>query len=316
MSLTDTISTASVFAARAGAEVDGNREMVGVGAANVAAGFFQGFPVSTSGSRTAVAAQNGAKTQVTGLVGATAILLLLIFAPGLLRDLPQPALAAVVIAASMSLADIRGLRRLRRQRRSDFLLAMAAFLGVAFLGVLPGIGIAVGLSIINVFRRAWRPHQAVLGRVEGWPGTTTPSPPHNAPPAWSSHLPVRRPAVLRECTNLPRPGPASREMRAPPAVDRGGSRADHRCRHHRGRRAGRSLPPAERRRDQPGLRRTQDPRPSEDRRTTSSPRPSTQTTSSKPSPRPSGPSASRPERNGPKAQAPSRCVERLTFTSG
>ena len=145
VSLTDTISTASVFAARTGAEVDGDREMVGVGAANLAAGFFQGFPVSTSGSRTAVAAQNGAKTQLTGLVGAAAILLLLIFAPGLLRDLPQPALAAVVIAASMSLADIRGLRRLRRQRRSDFRLALAAFLGVAFLGVLPGIAIAVGL---------------------------------------------------------------------------------------------------------------------------------------------------------------------------
>ena len=170
MSLTDTISTASVFAARKGAEVDGDREMVGVGAANLAAGLFQGFPVSTSGSRTAVAAQNGAKTQVTGLVGAAAILLLLIFAPGLLRDLPQPALAAVVIAASMSLADISGLRRLRRQRRSDFHLALAAFLGVAFLGVLPGIAIAVRLSILNVFRRAWRPHQAVLGRVEGMAG--------------------------------------------------------------------------------------------------------------------------------------------------
>ena len=170
VSLTDTISTASVFAARTGAEVDGDREMIGVGAANIAAGFFQGFPVSTSGSRTAVAAENGSKSQVTGLVGAAAILLLLLFAPGLLRDLPQPALAAVVIAASMSLADIAGLRRLRRQRTSDFLLALAAFLGVAFLGVLPGIAIAVGLSIMNVFRRAWRPHQAVLGRVEGMAG--------------------------------------------------------------------------------------------------------------------------------------------------
>ena len=170
VSLADTISTASVFAARTGSEVDGDREMIGVGAANIAAGFFQGFPVSTSGSRTAVAAENGARSQMTGLVGAGAILLLLLFAPGLLRDLPQPALAAVVISAAMSLADISGLRRLRRQRTSEFLLAVAAFLGVAFLGVLPGIGIAVGLSIVNVFRRAWQPHQAVLGRVEGLPG--------------------------------------------------------------------------------------------------------------------------------------------------
>ena len=170
VSLTDTISTASVFATRAGTEVDGDREMIGVGAANIAAGLFQGFPISTSGSRTAVAWENGAKSQLTGLVGAAAILLMLLFAPGLLRNLPQPTLAAVVIAASLFLTDIPGLRRLRRQRVSDFRLALAAFLGVALLGVLPGIGIAVGLSIMNVFRRAWRPHQAVLGRVRGKAG--------------------------------------------------------------------------------------------------------------------------------------------------
>jgi MFS superfamily sulfate permease-like transporter len=170
VSLTDTISTASVFAERTGSEVDGNREMIGVGAANLAAGFFQGFPVSTSGSRTAVAFQNGSKSQVTGLVGAVTITAMLLFAPGLLRNLPQPALAAVVIAASMSLADLAGVRRLRRQRTSDFILAIAAFLGVALLGVLPGIAIAVALSIMNVFRRVWWPHQAVLGRTEGMAG--------------------------------------------------------------------------------------------------------------------------------------------------
>ena len=167
VSLTDTISTASVFADKTGAEIDGNREMVGVGAASIAAGFFQGFPVSTSGSRTAVAFQSGARTQVTGLVGAAAIVTMLLVAPGLLRDLPQPALAAVVIAASLSLADIAGLRRLRRQRRSDFVLALVAFLSVALLGVLPGIAVAVGMSILNVFRRVWWPHQAVLGRSVG-----------------------------------------------------------------------------------------------------------------------------------------------------
>ncbi len=170
VSLTDTISTASAFASRSGEQVHGNKEMIGIGAANIAAGFFQGFPVSTSGSRTAVAAQNGAKTQLTGLVGAAAILLLLVFAPGLLRNLPQPTLAAVVIAASLSLADIAGMRRLWRQRKSDFALAAAAFLGVALLGVLPGIALAVGLSILDVFRRAWRPYQAVLGRVDGMAG--------------------------------------------------------------------------------------------------------------------------------------------------
>jgi high affinity sulfate transporter 1 len=170
VALTDTISTASSFAARSGEEVDGQREMIGIGAANLAAGLFQGFPVSTSGSRTAVAERAGAKTQVTGLVGAVAIVLILLLFPGVLRDLPQPILAAVVIAASLSLADLRGTVRLYRMRRAEFLLSLAAFLGVVLLGVLPGIALAIALSIGNVFRRAWWPYQTVLGRVPGLPG--------------------------------------------------------------------------------------------------------------------------------------------------
>ncbi len=170
VALTDTISTASAFAARTGQEVDGNGEMIGIGAANVAASFFQGFPVSTSGSRTAVAEQAGAKTQITGLVGAAAIVLMLVFAPWLLQNLPNPTLAAVVIAASLSLADIPGTVRLWRQRRVEFLLSITAFLGVALLGVLAGIAVAVALSIFNVFRRAWWPYQTTLGRVPGLAG--------------------------------------------------------------------------------------------------------------------------------------------------
>jgi high affinity sulfate transporter 1 len=170
VALTDTISTASAFAARTGQEVDGNGEMIGIGAANLAAGFFQGFPVSTSGSRTAVAEQSGARTQLTGVVGAAAIVLMLVLVPGLLSDLPQPTLAAVVIAASLSLADIPGVVRLWQQRRIEFLLSMVAFLGVALLGVLAGIAVAVALSILNVFRRAWRPYQTTLGRVPGMSG--------------------------------------------------------------------------------------------------------------------------------------------------
>ena len=170
VALTDTISTASAFAARTGQEVDGNGEMIGIGAANVAAGFFQGFPVSTSGSRTAVAEQAGAKTQLTGVVGAALIVLMLVLVPGLLKSLPDPTLAAIVIAASLSLADIPGTVRLWHQRRVEFLLCIAAFLGVALLGVLQGIAVAVALSILNVFRRAWRPYQTTLGRLEGTPG--------------------------------------------------------------------------------------------------------------------------------------------------
>ncbi|RZU49412.1 high affinity sulfate transporter 1 [Krasilnikovia cinnamomea] len=167
VSLTDTISTASAFAARTGQEVRGNQEMIGIGAANIAASFFQGFPVSTSGSRTAVAEQSGARSQLTGVVGAGLILLMLVLVPGLLKDLPQPALGAVVIAASLSLADIPGTVRLWRHRRTEFAVAMIAFLGVALLGVLPGIVVAVVLSVLNVFRRLWWPYQAVLGRVPG-----------------------------------------------------------------------------------------------------------------------------------------------------
>jgi high affinity sulfate transporter 1 len=170
VSLADTISTASAFADRTGQEVDGNGEMLGIGAANLAAGLFQGFPVSTSGSRTAVAERSGAKTQLTGVTGAVLITLMIVLVPGLFRNLPNPALAAVVITAALSLADIPGTVRLWRQRRTEFLLSVAAFLGVALLGVLPGIAIAVGLSILNVFRRSWWPYGTVLGRVEGLAG--------------------------------------------------------------------------------------------------------------------------------------------------
>jgi high affinity sulfate transporter 1 len=170
VSLADTISTASAFAARTGQEIDGNGEMIGIGAANLAAGLFQGFPVSTSGSRTAVAERSGAKTQLTGVVGAVVIIVMIVLVPGLFRNLPNPALAAVVITASLSLADIPGTVRLWRQRKVEFSLSIAAFLGVALLGVLPGIAIAVALSILNVFRRAWWPYDTELGRVEGLEG--------------------------------------------------------------------------------------------------------------------------------------------------
>ncbi len=170
VALADTISTSSSFADRRGEDVDGNKEMVGLGAANLAAGLFQGFPVSTSGSRTAVAEQSGAKTQVTGLVGAAVITLMLLFVPGLLQDLPQPTLAAVVIAASLSLADLPATRHLWSQSGTDFTLSMAAFAGVVLLGVLPGIVVAITLSVANVFRRAWWPYHVKLGRRAGVAG--------------------------------------------------------------------------------------------------------------------------------------------------
>jgi len=170
VALADTISTASSFAARQGAEINGNREMIGIGTANIAAGFFQGFPVSTSGSRTAVAEKAGARSQLTGLVGALMIGLMLVAFPNLLASLPQPTLAAVVIAASISLADIPATRRLFAQRKADFWLSITAFLSVVLFGVLAGIVIAIALSVGNVFRRIWWPYRTELGKVEGIAG--------------------------------------------------------------------------------------------------------------------------------------------------
>jgi high affinity sulfate transporter 1 len=173
VSLTDTIATSTSFAARRGDEVDPNQEMVGMGAANVAAGLFQGFAISASGSRTAVAEQAGSKSQVTGIVGALAVVSLLLFFPSLLSDLPQTALAAVVIAAALSLMDAATLRTYLRMRRTALVLSIVATIGVVLLGVLQGILLAVVLSILLFFRRNWWPHGEVLGHVshlEGWHG--------------------------------------------------------------------------------------------------------------------------------------------------
>ncbi|HJS28320.1 MAG TPA: sulfate permease [Anaerolineales bacterium] len=166
----DTISTSAGFAARKGYEVDGNQELVGIGSANLLASLFQGFAVSTSSSRTAVAEQSGARTQLTGVVAGISVLVMLLFLPGLVRNLPQSALAAIVIAASFRLFDVKELRRLWRIRRSEFFLALVCILGVALVGVLEGIVISIFLSVLQFFERAWRPYSTVLGEPEGVAG--------------------------------------------------------------------------------------------------------------------------------------------------
>ena len=174
VSLTDTIATATSFAARRGDEVNPDQEMVGIGTSNIAAGFFQGFAVSVSGSRTAVADQSGAKTQLTGVVGAVLVVLLLLFFNGLLADLPQTALAAVVITAALSLTDLAAVRRFARIRPSSLAVSLVATAGVILLGVLQGIVIAIVLIVLLFFKRSWWPHGAVLGNVPelgGWHST-------------------------------------------------------------------------------------------------------------------------------------------------
>ena len=168
--LADTATLSRTLAARRGEHVDMNQEIIAVGAANVAAGLFQGFPVSASASRTAVAESTGARTQLTGVVGAAAVVVVLFAANGLGQNLPVAALGAVIIAAAWTLLDVRSMVWLWRIRRSEFLLCSGALLGVAVLGVLPGVVVAIALSVANFVRRAWRPYDAVLGRVPGRKG--------------------------------------------------------------------------------------------------------------------------------------------------
>jgi MFS superfamily sulfate permease-like transporter len=158
------------YAARTGSYVDPNQEMIGLGAANLAAGFFQGFPISSSSSRTPVAEAAGAKTQLSGVVGALAVALLLVAAPDLLSQLPSSALAAVVIASAIGLIEIADLRRIWRIQRWEFWLSIGCLAGVAVLGAVPGIGLAIVIAVIEFLWDGWRPHSAVLGRAEGVKG--------------------------------------------------------------------------------------------------------------------------------------------------
>jgi len=163
----DTSVLSRTFAAKTRTVVDPNQEMIGLGSANLATGLFQGFAISASSSRTPVVEAAGAKTQITGVVGAIGVALLLVFAPNLLKDLPSSALAAVVIAAAIGLFEITDLRRIFRIQQWEFWLSIVCFIGVAVFGVIPGIGIAIVIAVIEFLWDAWRPHYAVLGRVAG-----------------------------------------------------------------------------------------------------------------------------------------------------
>ncbi|AQH03915.1 transporter (plasmid) [Burkholderia sp. KK1] len=170
ISFADTSVLSRTFAARASRRVDPNQEMIGLGVANLATGFFQGFPISSSSSRTPVAEAAGAKTQVTGIVGALAVAAVLLAGPNLLRYLPTSALAAVVIAAAIGLFEFRDLKRIYRIQQWEFWLSICCFVGVAVFGAIPGIFIAVVIAVIEFLWDGWRPHYAVLGRVEGLRG--------------------------------------------------------------------------------------------------------------------------------------------------
>jgi len=159
-----------VYAMRGGYRADTNQELIALGAADLATGLFQGFPISSSATRTPVAESAGSKTQVTGVVGALAIASLLVFLPGLLQDLPTAALAAVVISAVLGLVEVPALVRVYRLRRTEFVISLLCFLGVVLFGIIQGVFVAVGVALLHLVWQAWRPHFAVLGRVQGVKG--------------------------------------------------------------------------------------------------------------------------------------------------
>ena len=166
VSFADTSVLSRTYAARLRTPVDPNQEMAGLGIANLAAAFFQGFPISSSSSRTPVAEAAGARTQLTGVIGAISIAVLLMLAPQLLQSLPHTALAAVVIAAAIGLIEVSDLRRIYRIQRWEFWLSMACFAGVAVFGAIPGIALAIVIAVIEFLWDGWRPHSAVLGSVD------------------------------------------------------------------------------------------------------------------------------------------------------
>ena len=170
VSFADTSVLSRIYAARTRMRVDPNQEMVALGAANLAAGLFQGFPISSSSSRTPVAEAAGARSQLTGVFGALGVAGLLLAAPDLLHQLPTSALAAVVIASAIGLIAITDLRRIYRIQRWEFWLSIVCTAGVVVLGAIAGIGLAIVIAVIEFLWHGWRPYSAVLGRADGLKG--------------------------------------------------------------------------------------------------------------------------------------------------
>jgi MFS superfamily sulfate permease-like transporter len=170
VSFSSMMLTARSFASRNGYEIDADREFAALGAANIAAAVSQGFAVSGADSRTAMADSAGGRTQVTGLVAAGAIALVLLFLTDPLRYVPIAALGAVLMMASLSLLDLRTLRELYRLNRMEFALSVLATLGVIWVGAIQAILVAVVLALLRFVQLTFRPSVETLGEVPGHPG--------------------------------------------------------------------------------------------------------------------------------------------------
>jgi sulfate permease, SulP family len=178
----DNVLTARAFAARNGYRINANQELLALGAANIGNGLMQGFPVSSSGSRTAIGDSLGSRSQIFSLVAFAIVILVLLWLRPLLSLFPKAALGAIVIYAALRLIELSEFQRLKHFKSSEFRLALITLFGVLATDILAGVGIAVGLSVLDLFARLMRPHDAVLGEVphlaglhdiEDWPGATT-----------------------------------------------------------------------------------------------------------------------------------------------
>ena len=178
----DNVLTARSFADRGGYRIDANQELLALGAVNLGNGLMQGFPVSSSGSRTAIGESLGSRSQLFSLVALVVVLAVLLFLRPLLALFPMAALGAIVIYAALRLIDIGEFRRMLRFKPSEFRLALITVAGVVFTDILMGVALAVALSVIDLFARLMRPNDAVMGEVPNlaglhdvsdWEGATT-----------------------------------------------------------------------------------------------------------------------------------------------
>ncbi|RDH77283.1 solute carrier 26 family protein [Mycolicibacterium moriokaense] len=170
VAFSDNVLTARAFAARHGQQVDANAELRALGVCNAGAGLLQGFPVSSSGSRTALGDALGGRTQLYSLISLACVLVVMVAGRGVLANFPTAALGALVVYAALRLVDISEFKRLARFRRSEFVLALATTASVVLFGVLYGVLVAIALSILDLLRRVARPHDAILGFVPGVAG--------------------------------------------------------------------------------------------------------------------------------------------------
>jgi sulfate permease, SulP family len=170
VAFSDNVLTARSFASRHHQEIDANAELRALGVSNAAAGLTNGFPVSSSGSRTALGDAVGSRTQLYSLITLLSVLAVMLFARGVLASFPMAALGALVVYAALRLIDVPGFKRLARFRGSEFILAIATTVAVLGIGVLYGVLVAVGLSILELLRRVAHAHDGILGFVPGIAG--------------------------------------------------------------------------------------------------------------------------------------------------